>query len=494
MPANYPGSVYSPRTKANKAGTVYEPTETTKIYAEDVSKLDAEVVAIETELGTNPKGIYATVAANLAALWEALASFAASFLDLSDTPDAYTGAGGKVVAVNVGETGLEFITAAGGEKCTGAEINTGSNDTKFATPKAIADSDIAFMSDIPAPASVGGLYGINIQSLAANKTLTANTDLIYQYLNTNGSDRDVVLATAAANAGDRFIVRHNGAYNTANFLYVKQGATLIDIISAGTFRSYLFDGTNWVAADNGSGENQTISYNLAIGRRSRANNLGTAFGYNTVGTTNAVAVGYQASGSSHGVAVGYEANAEGNGLALGEGTLAAGKNIALGFEADSGYLNYAVAIGYYSKCIRVAETSISIAGDQYQYNNVVQFRLFKQTSDATPIEMLCGGVAAKRIDIRASSVLAFTGLVVARDNVAGHGAAYKIEGVIKRDASNNTAMIGAATVTVIQEDDASWDVTVAADDTNEALVITVKGDATNITKWAARIDGVETHF
>jgi len=35
-------------------------------------------------------------------------------------------------------------------KATGAEINTGTNDAKFATPKAIADSDIAFLSDIPA--------------------------------------------------------------------------------------------------------------------------------------------------------------------------------------------------------------------------------------------------------------------------------------------------------------------------------------------------------
>lgn len=34
-------------------------------------------------------------------------------------------------------------------KATGAEINTGTDDAKFATPKAIADSNIAFLSDIP---------------------------------------------------------------------------------------------------------------------------------------------------------------------------------------------------------------------------------------------------------------------------------------------------------------------------------------------------------
>ena len=48
--ADYPTSVYAPRTKANRAGVVYTPTKTTVGYAEDISYLDAEVVAIETDL------------------------------------------------------------------------------------------------------------------------------------------------------------------------------------------------------------------------------------------------------------------------------------------------------------------------------------------------------------------------------------------------------------------------------------------------------------
>lgn len=53
-------------------------------------------------------------------------------------------------------------------KATGAEINTGTDDTKFATPKAIADSDIAFMSDIPS---------VVIASAAEIVTGTDNTKL-----------------------------------------------------------------------------------------------------------------------------------------------------------------------------------------------------------------------------------------------------------------------------------------------------------------------------
>ena len=48
--ADFPSGVYSPRTKENKAGVVYDPTKKTIGYVEDVSKLDDEVVAIESEL------------------------------------------------------------------------------------------------------------------------------------------------------------------------------------------------------------------------------------------------------------------------------------------------------------------------------------------------------------------------------------------------------------------------------------------------------------
>lgn len=66
--ADYPSGTYDPRTKENKAGVVYTPGKTTVGYAEDVTKLDDEVIAIETELGTDASGAYATVKAWLTAL------------------------------------------------------------------------------------------------------------------------------------------------------------------------------------------------------------------------------------------------------------------------------------------------------------------------------------------------------------------------------------------------------------------------------------------
>lgn len=59
--AKYPSEIYSPRAKANKAGVVYEPEKKTIGFVEDVTKLDDEVVSIETELGTEPKGDFEDV-------------------------------------------------------------------------------------------------------------------------------------------------------------------------------------------------------------------------------------------------------------------------------------------------------------------------------------------------------------------------------------------------------------------------------------------------
>src|SRR3990172_7175662 len=113
--ADYPAGIYAPRTKTNRSGVVYDAAKETVLFAEDVVKDDDEIVAIETELGTNPKGAKADVKTRL------------------DDVD----------------TALGTIPV----KATGTEINTGTNDAKFATPLAIADSNIAFIADVPVKAT-----------------------------------------------------------------------------------------------------------------------------------------------------------------------------------------------------------------------------------------------------------------------------------------------------------------------------------------------------
>jgi hypothetical protein len=107
--SDYPSTIYNPRAKENKSGVVFNPDKKTVLYAEDLSLIDAEIVAIETILGLDPTGEFETIGAFLQALASAIGSIPSSLLDLSDTPSSFTDKAGFKVVVNEGETGVEFV-------------------------------------------------------------------------------------------------------------------------------------------------------------------------------------------------------------------------------------------------------------------------------------------------------------------------------------------------------------------------------------------------
>jgi len=65
MPASYPAAIAAPRTAVNKVGVSYDAAKTRILYAEDTNGSNLEIVAIETELGTIPKGADADVKTRL---------------------------------------------------------------------------------------------------------------------------------------------------------------------------------------------------------------------------------------------------------------------------------------------------------------------------------------------------------------------------------------------------------------------------------------------
>ena len=328
---------------------------------------------------------------------------------------------------------------------------------------------------IPA-AEVGGLYGINVETLGADKTLTPGTDEIYQYLDAGGAIRIITLATAGATAGDRFVIKHNGVYSDANYLNIKQAAASLEKVYARKIAGFVFDGTNWVPERIGTDTSGFEGRNVAIGYAAKAYNKGVAVGYNASGYDEGIAIGSGAAGDTKGVAIGYTANAMNYG-------------VAVGYQAQSGGKRYSIALGYNSKCIRTGETSINISANSVWKNNVVQGRWAGETTDATPLEIFCAGYGTERFTIRASSALAFKMKIVARDNVDNHVAMYTVEDGLIRMAGAGTAVMAICNVTVIFEDDVAWDVAVAIDVGGNNLIITVTGDDTNPTQWAAVMDG-----
>jgi len=191
--------------------------------------------------------------------------------------------------------------------------------------------------------------GINIETLSANKTLNPGTDKMYQYLSTGGTNRTVYLATTTASAGDRFIIRNNDAYNSSYVLYINQGGTNLDIISAQSIKEYIFDGTNWVSGDVGTG----IMYkdnNVSIGAGAFAYTQGTAVGYSAGGYSYGAAVGFNAYGGYYGAAVGCYARGDSWGAAVGNWAYGDTWGAAVGNYANG--QRWGAAVGNYAKGMR----------------------------------------------------------------------------------------------------------------------------------------------
>ena len=91
-----------------------------------------------------------------------------AFTELSDVPHTYAGAGGKVIAVNSGETGLEFITESGGELPAYSEVNVSNPPT---------ESDIISCFGMPADVDPGFTGLVNDNAAESNVYLAAATPL-----------------------------------------------------------------------------------------------------------------------------------------------------------------------------------------------------------------------------------------------------------------------------------------------------------------------------
>jgi len=114
----------------------------------------------------------------------------------------------------------------------------------------------------------------------------------------------------------------------------------------------------------------------------------------------------------------------------------------------------------------------------------------KSTANATPAELFLNGSAA-RCTIAADTTWAFEIMVVARRTDADNeSAAYQFLGCIDNNAGT-TALVGSVTTVVVAEDTAGWDCAVTADNTNDALIVTVTGENAKTIQWVARIELVE---
>ena len=201
-------------------------------------------------------------------------------------------------------------------------------------------------------------------------------------------------------------------------------------------------------------------------------------------------------------------------VAIASATTASTQNsIAIGYGATaSGYAgNHATAIGYLANATGAYAVAVNQNSSAREYNKYAfgagsgtagfQFGtlpLCRLTTDATPTVLTSapGSFVTNltQLTIQNNSAYAFSISIVARQkaSLGTNSAAWKIEGLIRREGSAaTTTLVGTPTTTVISNVP-GWSVAVAANG-NGWLEVTVTGSATSIT-WQALVNTTEVTY
>ncbi len=173
MAASYPGGVYSPRTKSNKFGEVYDASKETLIFAEDIIKLDEEIVAIENELGTEPKGTSTDVAEKIKG-FKSQADADADAIQIKDgkkvgidnaSPTQILDIKAKIGFSEIGGLLIKLTNKTGGVSVKGEVVET-STITENAVQSTDSDSKEAFGIFLEAGVADGAEAWIVISGIA----------------------------------------------------------------------------------------------------------------------------------------------------------------------------------------------------------------------------------------------------------------------------------------------------------------------------------------
>lgn len=171
----------------------------------------------------------------------------------------------------------------------------------------------------------------------------------------------------------------------------------------------------------------------------------------------------------------------------------------LGGADNSALQESAYAFGRYASSsiygkIAYASGRFAAAGDAQTGELVLRVL----TTGNTPTVLTSAGGAAPSITqiiLPNNSAYAFTGIVVARQQAAGGtaSAAWKIEGLIRREGSAGTTTLVASTVTAI-DNTPGWTLALSADTTNGGLAITATGAAATNIRWVATVQTSEVTY
>lgn len=298
-----------------------------------------------------------------------------------------------------------------------------------------------------------------------------------QILNCSGTTSYTLSTVPAASIGVGF---NCWVWNTTTAISITidpNGAETIDgnstlILRPGEGTQITSNGINWLTVAKktmryysesvNSGENASASGidGIAVGRASSSSGLSSA----SLGGYSAIASG------AYSTAVGYYANATGDN--------------SMSFNG----LGYAREINKYSY-----GSGATYGGFQFGVLPLCQL-----TTDATPTILTSNLGAAgstNQLVLQDASAFSFNILAVARQKSANGtaSAAWKIEGLIRRETGAATTVLVSSTVTAISNVP-GWTLAVSADTTNGCLSVTATGAAATNISWQATATTTEITY
>ena len=233
-----------------------------------------------------------------------------------------------------------------------------------------------------------------------------------------------------------------------------------------------------------------------------ANNTST---YGAQGT-NSIAIGYQAKATGGGsVALGGSAGGGGGPVASATDAFAMGSTataselgaFAFGQGANAAG-EYSVAFGRYSNAPRMAQFAFaagrfSTTGDR----QASKWLISNSTTNATPTNLGFNGYSfgSNYIGIPNNTAVSFTGTIVARQQASGgtQSAAWKVEGLIRKESTNASVTLLGATVTAISNVP-GWTLALSTDTSNGLLLVTATGAAATNIRWMGCLDTSEVGY
>jgi len=430
--------------------------------------------------------------------------------------------GSKSVALGIGDTGTSY----GAQHTSGVAIGFQALTT--------ADKQIALGSST-AQVKVSGAYTLPTADGTADQVLTTDGSGAVTFADAGGGGAALELyaenpssPTAPSATGTNAIAVGSGA-NASSTASISIG---VNSVSSGLYSQSF--GTNATA---------TGIYSTAIGT-----NTDTTSNYSTSLGQNSSSAGSQAVSGSGAMALGgsYASGTDSFAAAIANNTSTYGAvmpgSVAIGFRSKAGGQNstviggtsnsatgsygfaagpssniaagtFSVAIG--DACEAIERNSFAIGHDG---KSVIQgklafgsgkfstvsdaqngtFVLRRATTDANTTELTTNNgtaSATNQIILPNNSAFAFHGTIVARQQASGGtaSAAWKIEGLIRREGSAGTTVLVNSATTVLDNTPA-WGMALSADTTNGGLKVEATGEASTNIRWVATINTSEVTY